>query len=580
MTFYEAALRVLEDAGAPLHSLDITKRAVDKGLLSHVGKTPEVTMLSRLAAIARRPRDRKILVTARDTFALTDWLLPEDPQALEVTGVTEVNPEEGQPPYRPVERHPEPRSEYLRSIGRQADRDRKRRGDDEGRRKKFPPLAEVAHEQLQENPGAVSPAELLARLKAREVVDEVSVSQLIAALAEENQRRVDQGRRPGFAAAKLESGELQLSLDAAFEGGPSSAEALAAFAAAVGLPFEGGRLVLRTRGPGPGRRDQPAASVATPADDVSLAQQARHAVRDARRSMARTMRALLAELEPGTFEKACVKLLHGLHFRELKLARRSKEGPTLTARKKDGSLELRFAVRILRGPAPVERRHIQELRRDLQAHGANVGLIVSPGEVRGEARGEAVGPGPLVFLWCGDSLAERFFEAQVGVTVTTLELFTMDPDFFDRAHADALESQQRREERQRERGEAEAPPPAASAPAAPEREIEASPPPEVVVAASEQDPGDDEEQGDDEEGPEEEGAEASVEGAAGAGSEGRKRRRRRRRRRRGGAGRPEGQLPGAEAASPEPGSAPAIASAPEAQLPPPPPPPDPPGETS
>jgi hypothetical protein len=296
--------------------------------------------------------------------------------------------------------------------------------------------------------------------------------------------------------------------------------------------------------------------------------------------MARTMRALLAELEPGTFEKACVKLLHGLHFRELKLARRSKEGPTLTARKKDGSLELRFAVRILRGPAPVERRHIQELRRDLQSHGANVGLIVSPGEVRGEARGEAVGPGPLVFLWCGDSLAERFFEAQVGVTVTTLELFSMDPDFFDRAHADALESQQRREERQRERGEAEAPPPAASAPAAPERETEAPPPPEVAVADSEQDPGDDEEQGDDEEGPEEEGAESSVEGAPGAGSEGRKRRRRRRRRRRGGAGRPEGQLPGAQAASPEPGSAPAIAGAAEAQLPHPPPPPDPPGETS
>ena len=82
MTFYEAALRVLEEAGMPLHSTDITKRAVDKGLLSHVGKTPEVTMLSRLAAMARRGRERKLQVTVRDTFALTDWMLPEDHEAL------------------------------------------------------------------------------------------------------------------------------------------------------------------------------------------------------------------------------------------------------------------------------------------------------------------------------------------------------------------------------------------------------------------------------------------------------------------------------------------------------------------
>jgi hypothetical protein len=37
MTFYEAALRVLEEAGAPLHYLEITKRSLDKGLFSHIG---------------------------------------------------------------------------------------------------------------------------------------------------------------------------------------------------------------------------------------------------------------------------------------------------------------------------------------------------------------------------------------------------------------------------------------------------------------------------------------------------------------------------------------------------------------
>src|SRR3954447_1804705 len=111
MTFYEAALRVLEGEGHPLHVLEITQKSIAQSLLSHVGKTPELTMLSRLAAMARRTRDKRVIVTAKDTFALTEWQLPEDADALAQTGVPEEHPEENLPPLRPVERHPEPRSE-------------------------------------------------------------------------------------------------------------------------------------------------------------------------------------------------------------------------------------------------------------------------------------------------------------------------------------------------------------------------------------------------------------------------------------------------------------------------------------
>jgi len=71
------------------------------------------------------------------------------------------------------------------------------------------------------------------------------------------------------------------------------------------------------------------------------------------------------ELDADTFEKAVVKALHGLGFRELKVAKRSKDGPLLTARKRDGSSELRFAIRILRAGAALDRGSVQELRRDL-----------------------------------------------------------------------------------------------------------------------------------------------------------------------------------------------------------------------
>ena len=56
MTFTEAAAEVLRIAGKALHYKEITELAIEKNLLSHVGKSPEVTMGARLAA------DRKSVV--------------------------------------------------------------------------------------------------------------------------------------------------------------------------------------------------------------------------------------------------------------------------------------------------------------------------------------------------------------------------------------------------------------------------------------------------------------------------------------------------------------------------------------
>ncbi len=217
MTFYEAALRVLEDAGKPLTNEEITKVAMEKNLLSHVGKTPETTMLARLAAMAKRPRDRKVMVTAKDTFALTDWMLTEDAEALATTGVVEPNPEEAMPAYRPVERHPEPSNEFVRSLGRQGDREhhRKRRDRDDERRRKYPPIAEVAFELLSEaETKSLSPQALLEAGRARELCsNELSQTQLLDALDDDNQRRLDAQRRPQFWYLKPTETETLLALD-------------------------------------------------------------------------------------------------------------------------------------------------------------------------------------------------------------------------------------------------------------------------------------------------------------------------------------------------------------------------------
>lgn len=77
MTFTEAAVEVLRLSGKPLHYKKITEIAIEKNLLSHVGKTPETTMSSRLATMVKKDRgDAPIVKVKPGVFALRD--LPED----------------------------------------------------------------------------------------------------------------------------------------------------------------------------------------------------------------------------------------------------------------------------------------------------------------------------------------------------------------------------------------------------------------------------------------------------------------------------------------------------------------------
>ncbi|MGD0673808.1 MAG: HTH domain-containing protein [Polyangiaceae bacterium] len=74
MTFIEAAAEVLRQAGKPLHYKEITELAIAKNLLSHVGKTPEVTMSHRLtSAIKKEDKDIPIVKVKPGVFALREW---------------------------------------------------------------------------------------------------------------------------------------------------------------------------------------------------------------------------------------------------------------------------------------------------------------------------------------------------------------------------------------------------------------------------------------------------------------------------------------------------------------------------
>lgn len=74
MTFTEAALLVLRLAGKPLHYKELTDIAIEQSLLSHVGKSPEVTMGARLAAqVKAGDKTNPIKRVKPGVFALSEW---------------------------------------------------------------------------------------------------------------------------------------------------------------------------------------------------------------------------------------------------------------------------------------------------------------------------------------------------------------------------------------------------------------------------------------------------------------------------------------------------------------------------
>ncbi len=74
MTFTEAAEAVLRKAGKALHYKKITQLAIDQNLLSHIGKTPEVTMSTRLATLTKKDTpDQNIVRVRPGVFGLREW---------------------------------------------------------------------------------------------------------------------------------------------------------------------------------------------------------------------------------------------------------------------------------------------------------------------------------------------------------------------------------------------------------------------------------------------------------------------------------------------------------------------------
>jgi hypothetical protein len=426
MTFTEAAVEVLRRAGKPLHYSEIATVALRDNLLSHVGQDPELTMGQRLAAMAKREDDRKVVaVLPEGTFALIEWAVPAEAQVEAVAPPLQPD-DAGEPLYRPRER--EPRAIHAQARRRLAELqaehedgheevEAERRRQDQGRKgqRRFPPPAEIMFEALAQRQSGAPLAELAADLLRRQLLSDALVRDLpslVAALLEDNRRRTEAGRKPAF----IVDGDRV---------------ALVEFPPPSALPEE-------VRAPQVGARPMGAAQLGA----------------EVRRAVIRALRRRVAELDTSSFENLCASLLERMGMRDVRVAKRSKEGPLYLARQRRGVSDLRVAVKLVRGAREIGRTDVQELRKDLAHYSAQMGLVLAPGDAGRDARSEASAAGQApVALYVGEALPEEMIACRVGVTVQSVEVPDLDEAFFAglRQRDDRSEAQRRRDREDRPR---------------------------------------------------------------------------------------------------------------------------------
>src|SRR5712672_891274 len=408
MTFTAAAVVVLRRAGKPLHYKDIADVAVRDNLLSHVGQDPEVTMGQRLAAMAKRDDDRKVIAVAPEgTFALIEWSVPLE-QVVEPVAPPLHPTDDGAMLYRPREREPRPINAQARRRIEALQPGAEEPPERERGQRRFPPPAEVVFEWLAQRQSGAPIAELSDALFKKNLLSEALVrdhASLVQALLEDNRRRTEAGRKPAF----IVDGERVT---------------LVEFPPPSAMPEE-----ARSSHTGLGR-------------PMSAAQ----LVAEGRRAVVRALRRRVADLETSGFEQLCAHLLEKMGMRDVRVAKRSKEGPLYLARQRRGVSDLRVAVKLTRGSREIGRADVQELRKGLAHYSAQMGLVLAAGEAGRDARAEASAAGqPPVALYAGDALAEELVSLRVGVTVQVVELADVDEAFFASVAKGTSSHRERRE---------------------------------------------------------------------------------------------------------------------------------------
>lgn len=477
MTFTEAAIEVLRQAGKPLHYKKIAEIAIEKNLLSHVGKTPETTMSSRLATMVRKDRgDAPILKVKPGVFALrdfpeavieeaTDDEESEQPKAKaeppDVVEEAEESDDEAEPsraaPLPGSELYPEEEDDdelilanldHKESGGKRSRGSRRRGGrrrGQESRGQESRNQESRGREPRGRNRAAQSAVEGNWNRKSED--NESAGADLADAIARtlEGRPRRQQGYL-GIAEALVRAGRLS-----------GSAEGLAPTLAAAARgdnarrTAQGERPRFRAVGDGLALTswDLPPEAVQAEKDAIRAAQRQREAVR---RAFVRRLR----DLPDASLLELVASWLNALGVRSIRGVRPGSDGFHLAGTLKQGPHETPLAIAIFRGRQPLGREAVVDVRGALHHYGhAQNAWLITLGQIRPEAateaRAEATTP---CALFDADRLAESMERAGIGITRVSVALASLDMALLDALSPGGVSSSN---DRDRERDEGEAP---------------------------------------------------------------------------------------------------------------------------
>ncbi|MCP4677836.1 MAG: hypothetical protein GY854_20420 [Deltaproteobacteria bacterium] len=453
MTFTEAALTVLEREGRPMHSREIADKAVEKGILSHVGKTPVQTMSARLSAAVAKGKGKSPFIRIRPgVFALANWdgkypgpakePVKEERAARSEKEEQAARPEKQEQAARPEkqERAARPKKEERTAHPEKEERTtrptRDREAQDRSSRIEQPPKREEvkASEKHSSGQSEPSPAPVVAgqgkkKKRRRRKADEQSTPASVPPVRPKSEDFI------GRVGAILRSQTRPLPVSKIAEqlgrGGKNGVTLVEALLVADGLDREAQGMrprFIEHRGGFALAEREVSSDIITCERQVVEAKE--RLVRVAERQVLRRLRGL----PMSSFIQVMAVHLQRSGFEAMVPVERDRQDEfhlSVQDRRHGGRFRTAVVIRRDKSEQALPARVVMDLRGALHHYDSTSGMIVTTGTVSEGARVEAIVQNlPPVALVDGEGLAREMVNLGIGVRSRTVSLPAFDDAFF------------------------------------------------------------------------------------------------------------------------------------------------------
>ncbi len=424
MTFYEAAVEVLRRTGRPLHFKKITEVAIRDELLSHVGKTPEVTMESLLDKEVKKDDSSWIVMTRPGVYMLKEEALErlnaEAKKREEKRRKREAEKRAQQEAEKAEEAQEEEADESGEDRGGSRRRRRRRSKGDRGksnkrrsrgngrknkkkkRRKSSKPSVSLDELDGERFDSIADAAYAVLRASSRDPMSAEDIAEIVfdkklvrfhthdpeatiqSAIVTDNQVRIRRGHRPLF--TQYREGRWGLT-----EWGVSD----------EGIDKE--------------------------QDILELAE-------ELRQESVEQLGEAVAGLKEEAFEMVVMTLLERLEYSNLKVSKRTSDGDVFfTADWRRGFSDLRVCIHIIADPdSNLANEEIRELRETLNHYSASEGVVITMGDVsKGAVKESRKDDCAKVTIIDRDAFVKLLADEGIGVKTYQTPIVMVDRAFID-----------------------------------------------------------------------------------------------------------------------------------------------------